>query len=264
MKKLKGLLMCITAAAVIFPAVQSFADNNAAVSKKIVLCCEEKDRYPFLYVVDGDARGMMVDIVRKALERLGYEVKIETYPLKRCLRLAEHDKVDGIVSVEYDRNFARFLEYPPGASNDTESKWRIMQIDQVVVTSVDSDYEFNGNLRTLPQPVLVTANDPIASSLREEGLDVEEANTDRQNFAKLIRGKKGCAITTSVAVEAIEAEGHMEGLLSVQALPLKSRSYYLAFSWGAEIDEKERKKVWDEIQKLRSDYVYMLQLFARY
>jgi len=233
-------------------------------SKVIKICVEERDWYPFLYAEGRQARGILVDMAKEAVARAGFSMEVEPFPLKRCIKLAEHGRVDGVAAIPYSKQFARFLEYPAGAAVDKESPWRIMQIDQVVVTFSGNDFEFDGDLRTLPQPVRVPFNDPIGVTLKQAGLETEEAKTDRQNVAKLIRDRKGSVITTTVTAETLAQDESFRGMIEIQAVPLRSRSYFLSFSWKSSLSEFERRKIWEELERLRSDYVFMLQLLAQY
>jgi hypothetical protein len=239
---------------------------GAGSEKSVYLCCEERDWYPFLVTEGREVYGMLVDIVREAFSRQGYSVRIEPFPLNRCLKLAQHGRTDGIVGVPYSRGYARYVEYPPDSPDEAESRWRIMQIDQVVVTYVQGDdgYEFDGNIRSLPEPVRVSANDPLTGDIAQAGLQVEETASARQNFAKLVRDRSGSVITTSVIAENMLREDFFKGVLRIHAVPLRSRSFFLAFSWNSGLSDFERERIWQEIESVREDYVYMLQLFARY
>ncbi|MBD3296323.1 MAG: hypothetical protein GF392_03030 [Candidatus Omnitrophica bacterium] len=236
------------------------------LEKSVYLCCEERDWYPFLVSEGREVYGILVDIVREAFSRVGYKIRVEPFPMNRCLKLAQHARSDGIVGMPYSREYARYVEYPPDSADKDESRWRIMQIDQVVVTYEDRDgqYEFDGNIRSLPEPVRISTYDPLASDITQAGLDVEEAASDRQNFAKLVRDRRGSVITTSLIAENILRENLYKDILHIHAVPVRSRSFFLAFSWDSSLSDFERQRIWQEIASVREDYVFMLQLFARY
>jgi hypothetical protein len=232
-------------------------------SRLIKLVCSDQFWYPFLYS-EKEIEGIHIDIVRKALENAGYSVSIEAMPLARCIKMAERDMVDGIISVAYDKNYARFLEYPPGSAEARESEWRIMQVDDVVVTNIEDGYEFDGDMVLLPQPVHVLRSEPILEELKESGLMTESADTNLLNYAKFARHKYGSLVTTSVIAEKMDQDESFRGKFMIHEAPLRSRSYYLAFSWGSHLTHEERMRIWNEIAKLKDDHVFMLTTFGKY
>ncbi len=238
--------------------------QGAQSDKELLLCCEESDWYPFIYILGDEAAGIHIDIVKEAARRCGYELKIKMYPLKRCIRMAEHNEVDGIISVAYDKQNAPYFEYPPNTPNIRESEWAIMQIDEVLVTPIESDYEFTGKIRSLPAPVMVAEGESIISYLRQAGLTVEESNEARQSLTKLVRDKAGSAVMSSVTAERLFQDETFNGKIKIGSMPLKSESYFLVFSWGSRLSPQERRKLWDEIANVRKDYIFMLGAFSRY
>lgn len=239
-------------------------EKKPGPEKRVIkLVCSDQLWYPFVYM-EKDVEGIHVDIVRAALENAGYSASIEALPLARCIKMAERGMVDGIISVAYDKNYARFIEYPPGSAEAKESQWRIMQVDDVVVTSSEDDYEFAGDISTLPRPVHVFKSEPILEELKETGVETEPADTNWLNFSKLARRRQGSIITTSVIAEKMGQDESFRGKFTIQVLPLRSRSYYLAFSWGAHLTHDERMRIWKEIENVREDNVFMLTTFGKY
>ena len=238
--------------------------KDAEPVKELFLCCEARDWYPFIYTQADEVMGMHIDIVREAARRAGFQVKIRTYPFKRCIRMAEHKEVDGMISIVYDKEYAPYLEYPPNTPNIKESAWAIMQVDDVLVTPAENGYEFTGDIGSIPGPVRVLENDPTVSYLTQAGITVEESDADRQNIAKLIRDKKGSVIMSSVMAEALSQDEAFKGKIKIGSPALRSQAYFLAFSWGSKLLSQDRKRIWDEIERVRKDYIFMLALFAQY
>jgi polar amino acid transport system substrate-binding protein len=228
------------------------------------LCVDGRDWYPFTYREGVRPKGMHVDIVTQALEQLDYEFVIVSYPRSRCISSVQSGVMDGMISVAYDSNLARFFTYPPRAKDARESEWRIMQVDYVVVTYIEDDYEFQGDVETLPAPIRITSGETLTEEFQKVWPRIEKAATDEENFYKLIHERTGVVITTSVMAENMTQHPQYQGLFKIQATPLVSLSYYLAFSRKAAISFEEKKRIWQEVAKWRDDYVYMLQMFAQY
>jgi polar amino acid transport system substrate-binding protein len=237
---------------------------SGEAGRVLVLCCPEEQWYPFLYSETGIGKGMFIDIVKRACVSAGFKVSIETYPLNRCVRMAEFGKVDGVIGLPYDKKYATMLQYPPGSAGAVESVWRILQIDEVVVTHKGGDYEYDGNIRSLPEPVRIVQGSAVLPELRQAGLNVEEVTTNRQLFSKLVRDKNGSIVTNTLAAELYEKDASFQGLFDIHATPLRSSSYYLAFSWQSSLTKDEREALWREIRRCRQDYVFMLKLFSQY
>lgn len=235
-----------------------------AQNKTLSLCADARDWYPFTYQDNGEAKGLHIDIVKQALTQLGYDLNIQLYPRLRCVRNVRNNDMAGMISLEYDPEMATFLEYPADAAQASESSARIMQVDHVVVTYGSDAYEFEGDLRTMPDPVRVIAGESIIGKLQQAGVRSEDVTTDLQNFRKLMRDRKGVVVTTSLMAEKINRQPEFKGKFKISMEPLVSQSYHLAFSKNAELTAEEKQRIWAEIAKLRDDYVYMLQIFAQY
>lgn len=239
-------------------------ETAAGTKREIFLCCEEREWYPFVYTQGEEVMGMHMDIVKEAVRRAGFTLKIKAYPLKRCLKMAEHKEVDGMISITYDKNYAQYFEFPPDTPNLKESEWGIMQLDDVVITSAENGYEFTGDIRTLPVPVRTVRNDPIVPYLTQAGLAVEVSNTDRQNLVKLIRDRTGSVITSSLGAETVYQDEVFRDKINIASVPLRSQSYFLAFSWGSSLSPEDRKKIWGYLAELRRDYIFMMRIFSQY
>ena len=81
---------------------------------------------------------------------------------------------------------------------------------------------------------------------------------------KLMRDMKGSVITSTVLAERMAGEAEFKGKIKIEAMPVSSQSFYLAFSKKSGISPEDRERIWNRIRELREDYVYMLQLFAQY
>ena len=251
-------LVMVLIGSVLFGAGTALADSNS-----IKLNCSEGYWYPFLYPQDNQERGLMHDIVSKAFESLGIKVTFEPLPIRRAIFYAQEGEADGVI-VDYHSDLAEFLDYPPDADKDVESPWRIMQVDNVVVSFADDPYEFEGDLQTLPLPVRVLRESAIITELNKAGKVVEDVNEDIQNFQKLLRDKRGVIITTTVIAEIMARDPFFKDKIRIQATPVDSVSYYLAFSKKSSLSSEDKERIWKEIARWRDDYIFMLQMFSQY
>ncbi len=233
-------------------------------AKVLNLSIVERSWYPFSYVEKKIIKGMHVDIIKKALGDLGYKVNIKVLPSKRGVRYAKSGEIDGVISIAYSPEMASVFDFPSDAGAVNESRWRIMQVDHIIITHKTIDYEYSGNIMTLPGPIRIPIGEAFSASLKNVGHVVYETRTDIQNFMMLIRDGTGSVITTSVIAESLFLNSDFAGKFNIQAVPFVSQSYHLGFSKKTSLTKEDKQKVWEKIAKLRDDYVYMLQLFAQY
>ena len=248
---------------VVLAIVLSGIRPAASANQSLNLCYPERYWYPFLYTQDGAHKGLLHDIVRKACENLEIPLLIQTVPIRRAIHYAQAGNTDGVI-VGFRDAWTQTLDYPPGVGDEKESPWRIMQVDEVVVSFAEDSYEFEGDLKTLPLPVRVLRDAPIIDELRRAGKSVEEVKEDVQNFLKLLRDKEGVIITSTVIAEMMARDPRFSERIKIHATPVASDSYYLAFSKKSSLSAEEKQRIWEEIVRWRDDYIFMLQVFSQY
>lgn len=232
-------------------------------AKSLKLAIDERNWYPFTYVDNNMPSGMHVELVKKALENLGHKFEIDYLPRRRCIFSLDQGSIDAMISVSYSNDISSSMAFPGDAAHNGESDWRIMQVDQVVITPVNN-YEFDGKIEGLPEPVRIPHGEGIAAEIKSKGKMTDEAKTDEQNFGKMLRDNDGCVISTTLIAEKMALEPRYKGRINIHAIPIASYSYHLGFSKKSQVTDEEKQKIWDEIRKLRNDYVFMLQLYSRY
>lgn len=249
---------------VILTVLLIFCFNCAnGYARTLKMAIDERNWYPFTYVERNVPSGMHVELVKKVMTTLGYTYSIDFFPRKRCLFSLETGGIDAMISISYSQDIAKNIDFPEDSDKTTESPWRIMQVDHVVVT-MKSPFEFDGKIENLPEPVRIPSGESITSYISGKGKIVDDARTDEQNFAKMRRDMNGCVITTTMVAEKMAASPEFAGILSIHAIPVASMSYHLAFSKKTDISMAEKKALWEEIKKWRDNYVFMLQLYSQY
>ncbi len=239
----------------------AFADAKV----RIKICTDENMWLPFTFKnKNGLAAGVHVDIVRQALNNLGYLAQFTPLPWKRCLSETEEGKWDGIVSVSYKDERAVFLHYPDDAKTAERSEYRITQAEYVVITYKDDPYEYDGNPESLPQPIRLPAGYSIVDDLKQKGIIAETAKGDQNNFAKLVRDKKGVVITLPDSAERFNSKEFFNGQLKINPKPYTSKSYFFGIAKKSALNEAARRAIWNEIARLREDKRFMEQVMSRY
>lgn len=232
-------------------------------AKSLTLSVDERDWFPFTFQKTGASTGMHIELVTHALQKLGYKVNIIPYPRKRAIHNAKSGLVDGMVSISFHPNLSSTMIFPKDAAIEKESAWRIMQVDHVLITP-KTEFDYSGDLKTVPVPVRIPSGETISLHLKKAGLKVDEARSDLVNFRKMNRDRDGSVVSTSIMAERLNENPVFADKIKIHAIPISSQSYFLAFSRVSSLSHEEKQQIWDEIQKWRNDYVFMLQVYAKY
>ncbi len=221
--------------------------------------------YPFIYSQNDLAKGIHIDIVKKALLKLNYIPKFYPKPWKRCLRDIKKGSYDGIVSASCKPERAEYLIYPEDAKNLTKSLWRITQVEYIAITYFNSSYIFNGDVKSLPLPVRAPLGYSIVDDLKAAGIHVLEAPDTIDCARQLIKSKRGSFITHPQNAIGILYDNQFKGKLKIHPQPIKSKSYFMAFSIrNQKFDRKIIMEIWNEIVKVRNDKDFMKGLYNKY
>ncbi len=241
----------------------SVPGSLAAVELKI--CTDNNYWYPYTYMEHEKSLGMHVDMVRQALKNTGHKAIFTPLPWKRCLKEMEKGQYNAVVSASYKPDRAEYLIYPPDAQVGKESKWRIMQVSYAVVTHINNKYQFTGDLNTLPEPVRAPFAYSIAEDMRSAGINVKTDYNIIECVKKLLRSQNGVVIMPPRNAEILNNKGIGNYKLNIHKIPIKSKSYFIAFSKVNPLfSQEEIRKIWNEILRLREDNVYMQKLFDKY
>ena len=72
-----------------------------------------QDYPPFNWNEGGDVKGGMVDVMRKACEKLKYNCKFSIVPLARAVQMLEDGSADGVMSLIPNADRAKFANFSP-------------------------------------------------------------------------------------------------------------------------------------------------------
>ncbi|MCP4021941.1 MAG: transporter substrate-binding domain-containing protein [Desulfobacteraceae bacterium] len=240
--------------------VSGFCQKN-----RIHIATDQSYWYPFTYSENVQAKGIHVDIVKKALSNLNYDVQFYPRPWRRCLKEAKTGKYDAVVSASYNQERAQYLIYPEDAKTAVKSEWRITQVEYVLVTHTDSAYNFNGNVKTLPQPVRAVLGYSIAQDMRSVGLVVVEAPDFINCAIQLVKSQRGSLVTPPQTAQRLSQDDRFKAQLKIHSLPIKSKSYFMVFTVkNQSFSREEMVTIWREIVRLREDQDYLQRLFDKY
>jgi len=223
-------------------------------AQAIKIAVDKNMWYPYTYVEDGTVKGLHIDIIKKALKILGYTPEFTPLPWKRCLRTTKNGKYDAVVSASYKSERAKYLYYPKGASSTKKSMYHITQVQYSVITNKHDSFEFDGDVKKLPNDVMAPLGYSIVDDLRKQGVIVVETSSDIDSFRKLLLAKKGCIVTLPQIANMLMQQSTYADKYYISKKNYKSKPYFIAFSKKTNISKEQREQIWNEIKTILINY----------
>lgn len=240
----------------------------SADEKVIKMCVDNNDWKPFVFIEKAKIKGIFVDLMQGGAEKAGYKIRFKAMPWDVCLNQVKTGNMDGAEPASYKAERAEFMIYPDDAATNNDSKWAIGKADYVVLVKIgtkDGDYEYNGDVKTLPQPVFVPKSYSIADDIKKQGLQVSSnARYDEVNLYQLLQSSGGSAVAAGVAVKAILEGKFFADKFKVSRQAYTTKTYYMPFAKTTKVPKADIQKIWDEIAILRADSAWMRKTIAKY
>lgn len=246
------------------------AATPALASNKILICTDTNFWYPFTFVKNQEPTGLHIDIIRTALRDLGYAPEFKATSWKQCLKDAKEGRVDAVATASYRDDRAAYLNYPEGAAVDKESPWRVSQVGYVLVTSAldqqgkKNTYHFDGNFKTVPEPVRAPIHYSVVKDLKKEGLKVREGKNSLYNFEQLIQERTGSVVDIEDVALHFSTQPQFAKKLKIQKKRLNYKSYFLAFSKSGTVKRDESEVIWQKIANIRDNPKQMATFLKKY
>lgn len=223
-------------------------------AEKLKICIDSNNWYPFTYTENGTAKGLHLDIVKKAMESLNHQAHFTPLPWVRCMMMVKQGIYDGLLSASYTEERSLHLEYPPNAEKEI-SDYRINQVDYVAFSSINYPEEFNGNLNSLRHgAVIAVFGYSIVSDLREKGLHVTAVNNNREGMIQMMKSSKNVFVTLRNTAESFLKHSPSASTLKIHKEPIESKSYFLVFNkFNSPFSFQQKLEVWNRIRSMRKN-----------
>ncbi len=231
---------------------------------KTINICVDNDWFPYTFMQDKKLVGTHIDIVKKGIEKSGYKAVFKPMPWKRCLKFAEIGKVDAIMPASYKDKRAEFAHYPNDAKTAKKSKYRIDQIEYMLITKKDNSYEYNGNYETIPQPISIGFGASLGDTLKKSGRKVKENKTNLGSISMLLSDRVKSVVLNPIQAKIFNTSGKSKDKLKIHKIPLKGKSYHLIFSKKGSVSKEERETIWNSFIDVRNDEKFMIDTFLKY
>ncbi|WP_338845179.1 transporter substrate-binding domain-containing protein [Massilia sp. W12] len=198
--------------------------------------------------------GIAVELIKLAAAQTGMLLQIERMPNKRILQSLQSGALDGAFIYSYSAERAQFAAYPMQKGQPDSSR-RVARLSYYLYQLQGRPAIWDGQQFTrLHAPLGANAGYSIAEDLRKQGMEVEEAKTTEQNFAKLRKGRLAALAHQDHIADLYLAQHKIK---DVQRLPqaLSSKDYFLIFNRQfAQTQAAQVETLWERIGTLRDNF----------
>ncbi len=130
---------------------------QSAQAKEFLICYEEHENPPYMMTTSTEMPaknpGIIPEILINATKAVGLTPRFMRSPWKRCLRLLEQNKVDGIFASIYQKDREKIGRYP--MVNDKEDTSRCLaKVDYALFTSTKQSMPWDGDFIGERRPVV--------------------------------------------------------------------------------------------------------------
>ena len=209
---------------------------------------------PYVYVEDGQARGLDYDTTAIIFERLGIDVKWEFLPWKRCLSMLKQGQADGALDIFQRGERDDLLLYPSEPLSDVE--WVLFYANARPHPFLTLE-----DLRGLTigvSPGYLYGKDFEASTLFTR----EPAPSHEANFGKLLLGRIDLVITDRRVGQHVLDQLMARDQITQSPTVLSREAQYLALRKNAGMDLLVQR-FGAELKRFKREPAYA-ELVARY
>ena len=218
---------------------------------EIKICTDKATWKPYSYLVNGVPTGVHVEIFKNICHTLKYKCSFIPLPWKRCLSELKEGTFDATVPAAFNEEREVYLHYPYNSFNEGHSGRYLSKVSYHIISMKEEDYIFEGDLNSLPNPVRTMLGYHVTSSLKRHNIKVKNFNSVEDMINHLFKTRKGSVVTVKDNLKAISLTANEIDSLNVSKVPLQTKYYYIPFSKRSNLDKSVRKKIWDELIKLR-------------
>ena len=209
---------------------------------------------PYVYLQNGQAKGIDYEVSAEVFKRLGVEVEWHFLPWKRCLSMLETGQADGALDIFHSDERDATLLYPSEPLSDVEF---------VLFYANDRPHPFSA-LEELKGLTIGTSPGYLYSSDFSEStlFTREPAPTHEANFGKLVRGRIDLLITDRRVGQHLLDELNIRDQITENPTVISRQSQFLAVRRNAGMDLLVQR-FGAELKRFKREPAYA-ELSARY
>ena len=209
---------------------------------------------PYVYLEDGQAKGIDYEVTAEVFKRLGVEVEWQFLPWKRCLAMIEQGLADGVLDIFQTEQRDSQLFYPSEPLSDVEftlfyandRPHKVKRLEDLRGLTVGTSPGYSYGAAFIDSPLFTR----------------EPAPTHEANFGKLQRGRIDLLITDRWVGRYLVRNLGLEQQISELPLVISRQSQYLAVRRNVGMDLLAQRFA-AELRRFKREPAYA-ELHARY
>lgn len=224
---------------------------SAAHAQSMVICINDEEFSPF---TSPNHEGESQLLIRRAAERLDWQISFVSVPWRRCLAGVGKGHYDAVIGVSASPEYQSTLVFPHAAR--VVDQTRSLGISRwVVYRAVGSQASWDGqHFSQLSKPVLYPAGRAtLKVALQRFAVPVDDTAKNSTLLARmLLKGRGSLVIDHSYQVEQLQALPEFKGRLEVLPEVFGYGPIHLAVSQQLYARHSQQvEALWDEIGALR-------------
>lgn len=246
---LAGLLASLAVAAAAQPA-----------ASELLFCAEDENSYPWLL---RDGSGLNPLMVQRVGQRVGWTIRIELLPWRRCLQSLQENRVDGAFKASFKPERLKIGAYPMRGGQPDASR-AMLDESYHLYRLKGSAVSWDGQqVSQLEGPVGAQAGFSVVELLKRLNLATESgAKAPDVLLTMLQRGRLGAvALQTSQGDFELGRRPQLAASIERVGPPLLSQPYYLLLSHAlVQRDPALAERIWDAVAAVRESAEYRAAL----
>ncbi|WP_120497252.1 ABC transporter substrate-binding protein [Kiloniella sp. EL199] len=258
-------LVIITSFLISLSKATAWAENPSFV------LCTENQSYPPYFIGEQDTfpekkPGILVEIIDASLKKAGFSAEFIRRPWKRCLKLLEQNKIDGIFASIHlkEREFIGRYPYLPvrvSISNKPDPDRRLRRVTYSLFKKKGSDFDWDGeNFSNMRHSIGASTDYVIVKKLKEEhSIMANTRHLPTKGLQHVAAGRLDAYIVESTIGNNLIKKLGLEGKLAEVKHPFARYDWYMMISHKFyNTDPHLADEIWNNVGQYRQQNIQRL------
>ncbi len=234
--------------------------SNVAYSREFNVCLNPRfTKDPMLH--------SYIDLMNMAAAKVGNTLNAVPMNWEDCQEMVKAGQFDGAMPAIWNDKRAEFLYMPEDAGTNLDTPYALAKLDYALITSATSKYVYDGDIKTVPQPILVPEGYVLAKEIAklDSSLVVKSIGADDyDNFVRLTRGEQGSVIALKQYAKKVLQKSQFRNTLKLSKKTVFAKTFFMAFSKKS-VSQDEVLKMWKQIPLIKKspEWAKIQQKIAR-
>ena len=247
--------------------ISLFKTTAWAEEPPFVLCAENQS-YPPYFMGDQSTfpvknPGILVEIIDASLKENGFKAEFIRRPWKRCLKLIEQNKVDGIFASIHlkEREIIGRYPYLPvriSISNKPDPKRRLRRVTYSLFKKIGSDFDWDGtSFSNIKQSIGAPIGYVVVKKLKDDhNITANTRHLPAKGLAHVAEGHLDAYIVeSSIGNSLVRKHGLADKLIEIEQ-PFASYDWYMMISHQFyNRDPEMADKIWTTLGQVREQKI---------